>query len=37
MSNKCDFCGEKVSFFLGKLIADKYVCNTCYELNEKRN
>jgi hypothetical protein len=35
MSKKCAICGENVSFFSGKFISDKYVCNTCYELKEK--
>ena len=36
MSKKCAICGENVSFFSGKFIADKYVCSTCYEVNKKR-
>jgi len=35
MSKKCFICGEKVGFFSGKFIAEKYVCLDCYELNEK--
>ena len=35
MSKKCAICGEKVGFSLGKFISEKYVCNACYELNEK--
>ena len=36
MSKKCAICGEKVGFSEGKFISEKYVCNTCYELNEKK-
>lgn len=36
MSKKCAICGEKVEFFSGKFIEDKYVCISCYELNEKK-
>ena len=36
MSKKCAICGEKVGFFSGKFISEKYVCSSCYELNEKK-
>lgn len=35
MSKKCAICGERVGFFSGKFIAEKYVCKTCFEINEK--
>lgn len=36
MAKKCAICGEKIGFSEGKFISEKYVCNTCYELNEKK-
>ncbi|MBW9147937.1 hypothetical protein K2F40_02940 [Clostridium sp. CM028] len=36
MSKKCAICGVEIGFSLGEFISDKYVCNTCYELNEKK-
>lgn len=35
MSKKCAICGEKVDFYSGKFIKEKYVCRSCYELNEE--
>jgi hypothetical protein len=40
MSKRCMVCGEKVGFFSGKFIGEKYVCKSCYDLHklyEKEN
>lgn len=36
MSKKCAICGDKIGFSEGKFISEKYVCKTCYGLNEKK-
>lgn len=28
-------CGDKIGFSESKFISQKYVCKTCYELNER--
>ena len=37
MTKICPVCGEKVGFFSGKFIGEKYVCKACYELNLREN
>jgi hypothetical protein len=33
----CPLCGNKIGFFSGKFIAEKYVCKACFEAHEKES